>query len=478
MSDEFTTRFGRSGDYSTTEHVGYCDPTDDAIPNPGMGLVCYGYSDHMFIASRQDQQALPLDRATFDRAAALPHSDHIYLRYEWRDVQTAAGKLTIPDAWSWALEHCEKHGKGWSFRIMPAMPHSAFEYSLPEFLIGKFAMHPCEYPKGKYAGPTTKYVPAYDDEYLHWWGELLHLLADKFDGHPLLEFADISGFGVWGEWHSKTHAQLAPAFVEQVTRRLVDDHLRAFRKTPAAIGAKPSQFTSMDEMFIDAIRRGCWMRRDSFYPDYTAWEYGLNSGERRPGSALVYEPGAHPDAAWEISGAPPMDFENIYQRVLDIGSAYIGLGFNPWHAIIAHEQFPALLKRVEAQIGYRIRPAMVFLKRVAKKEPKWMFVGLVNEGVAPPPGVLTLRATFADGPVVALELPPGQPAPGPMQLVQLRLPDDFDRFGNGNTAKLELSLRIGQKPARPVSWAVAAKDAEDSARRVVRARVPYAFDRR
>jgi hypothetical protein len=442
-----------------------------------MGLMCYGYSDHMFIPSRQDQEALPLDRATFDRAVALPHSDHIYLRYEWRDVQSHAGKLEIPPAWQWALEHCEKYGKGWSFRIMPAMPHSAHESSVPEFLDGKFGMHAYTLRPGSYAGPATKLIPAYDDEYLRWWGELVALLAERFDAHPLLEFADISGFGKWGEWHSETHALLSPERRAVVARRLVDDHLHAFRQTPAAIGAIPSRYPELDEVFLDAVRRGCWLRRDSFYPDYTAWEYRLNTELREPGTALVYELAAHPDSAWSESGAPPMTYEGLFQPLLDIGSAYIAMGFNPWHAIITHEQFAPLLRRVESRIGYRLRPAMAFLKRVAQRERKWLTIGLLNEGVAPPPGVITLRATFADGPQIEKELAPGAPAPGPMLLVDLPLPEGFDRFGNGNSLKLEAAVRIGAKPPRPVRWAIAAKCAEDEQRRVVRMNVPYAFDR-
>jgi hypothetical protein len=64
-----------------------------------------------------------------------------------------------------------------------------------------------------------------------------------------------------------------------------------------------------------------------------------------------------------------------------------------------------------------------------------------------------------------------------MLLVDLPLPEGFDRFGNGNSLKLEAAVRIGAKPPRPVRWAIAAKCAEDEQRRVVRMNVPYAFDR-
>jgi len=475
MDSEMAAGPGRSQDFQTTEHVGYCDPTTDAAPNPGMGLVCYGYSDHMFIAGRQAQEARPLDRETFDRAASLPHSDHLYLRYEWRDVQTEAGKIVIPPAWQWALDHAEAQGKGWSFRIMPTMPHSAHAHSIPDFLVGKFAMHAYD-TTGRYAGPETKYCPAYDEEYLKWWGEMLGLLAERFDDHPLLEFVDVSGFGAWGEWHSRTHDQLDDGVRAHATRRLLEDHLAAFRKTPAAIGAIPSKHEDLDALFIDAIRRGCWMRRDSFYPDYTAWEYRLNAELRRPGTALVYELACHPDSVWSESDAPEMSYERIFQPLLDVGSSYIAMGFNPWHAIITHEQFDPMLRRVSGRIGYRIRPAMVFLKRVAKPEAKWITVGLVNDGVAAPAGTLTLTATFADGPTVARTLPPGWPPPGRMHLVDLDLPQEFDRFGDGNSFALELSIKIGDKPARPVRWAVAAEAAEDPNRRIVRFPAPYAFE--
>jgi hypothetical protein len=181
---------------------------------------------------------------------------------------------------------------------------------------------------------------------------------------------------------------------------------------------------------------------------------------RRPGTPFVYESGLHPDqVSADRDDGTRLDYAQIYQPLLDIGASYVGLGFNPWHALHTHAERPDLLGRITSRIGYRIRPAIVWLKRTSTIEPKWLTVGLINDGVAPPSGTLTLTAAFDWGPTVSVVLPPGRPDPGPMELTEIPLPPDFTAYGNGNALTLSLSLRLGGKD-RSVRWAVPADAAE------------------
>ena len=69
-----------------------------------------------------------------------------------------------------------------------------------------------------------------------------------------------------------------------------------------------------------------------------------------------------------------------------------------------------------------------------------------------------MTAEFDQSPPLQLELPPGEPRPGSMQLYNLVLPADFARFGNTRVS-LRLSLRMVQK-TYPVRWAVRAGTAD------------------
>ena len=68
--------------------------------------------------------------------------------------------------------------------------------------------------------------------------EMLMLLGEKYDGMPSLEYADVSGFGLWGEGHHGCRPTPDGPVVdlelgsrermEEVVRRLIDSHQRAF----------------------------------------------------------------------------------------------------------------------------------------------------------------------------------------------------------------------------------------------------------
>jgi hypothetical protein len=219
-----------------------------------------------------------------------------------------------------------------------------------------------------------------------------------------------------------------------------------------AADAQPARWK--DEIILYSIERGCGLRRDSFHPALHDLGPRAVSELRRPGTPFVYESGLHPDqVSADRDDGTRLDYAQIYQPLLDIGASYVGLGFNPWHALHTHAERPDLLGRITSRIGYRIRPAIVWLKRTSTIEPKWLTVGLINDGVAPPSGTLTLTAAFDWGPTVSVVLPPGRPDPGPMGLTEIPLPPDFTAYGNGNALTLSLSLRLGGKD-RSVRWAV------------------------
>lgn len=212
-------------------HLDYFDPAVGKVPNPGMGVQGYVYSDHMRfgytwaeIQPSVPHEMTPLDRKSLERMAASPHCDNLYYRCEWRDIQQEKGKLSLPKEFEWMLEACEKYNKTWSFRIMSSSVTSVYKDSVPEFIKDHVKMIPYWRTIGVQEW-YPKYFPEYSSEFLQYWNELNCLLGERFDKDPRLEFADVSGYGFWGEAHhyslqrpdQKEEINWEPDNVEEVT---------------------------------------------------------------------------------------------------------------------------------------------------------------------------------------------------------------------------------------------------------------------
>jgi len=438
-------------------HLAYFDPAKGHVPNPGMGIHAYAFSDHMhygftsgqFGRSENEAPNRKLDKATFDRLLELPFADNLYFRTDWCNIQKEKGKLFIQEELEWLLDGVRSRGRRWSLRIMNSSRHSVANNSVPEFLQGKLPM--LAY-KNDTSGHGTSYYPAYTDDYLGYWRELLDLLGDKFDGDPLLEFVDISGYGIWGEGHhygmhendkvdSNRHAPNA----EEVITRLVEDHENAFRKTPLAMTLHYLDYqTGVDTMQNTDV----WLRRDSWQRFSSKFEYAAVTTPR-PGRAILWET-IIPEVP---ECAPPMfSRERLVQRYLDWGAHYIAMGFNPWEAIFAHQYNTDLYEMIASKVGYRIRPSIV-MRRINERDEHELLIALANDGNVPPPGRITLTAKFPSGREVSIDLPVGAPTVNDKTLYSISMPKED--FGATSDRDVQLILTIAIKGKKhPVRWAV------------------------
>jgi hypothetical protein len=435
------------------KHLAYYEPAEGYVANPGMGINCYSYSDHMHKPDDQSVPPSPLPRSTFDRMARLPFCDNIYIRVEWRDIQSRKGKLKRMDAWDWTLDAVARLGKRWSFRIMQCSPHSMREHSLPDFLEGKLKMISYQ-PRGKMPGPKIKYFPAYEEEYFKWWGEMLHLLAERYDSHPALEYADISGIGFWGEWHHHG-GKVIPAGREfAVYKRIIDEHLSAFKRTPAVMHANFGT-DSLYRAVAYASERGCWFRRDSFQWAYGTRQCSAHMNRSRPGSGQVWEPARFWNHGRKdpVSGAE-MPLTTVPQRVTDVGSHFFQVGFNPWNALFVWKNHRQLIPFIQQRIGFRIRPSVVWSRgEKAIEQTDNLALGLTNDGYVGPSGELTVHADFGSGRGVDAKVGLGLPLPHRMEIVHLPLPKIRGKILPVSNVKLRISLSTGKKRF-PIRWAV------------------------
>ena len=288
--------------------------------------------------------------------------------------------------------------------------------------------------------PLLSSIEALSDEAV----KMLHLLGDAFDSDPLFEYADISGFGYWGEGHHGGTQDTPdgpgydfipdpPEREEEVISRLIQSHLDAFPKTPAVLNLVWSHYKAGRA----AIADGAWVRRDSFYQWLEAEEL-QNGLARRPDAAWIYET-VETGILMEDSSDPAFRkrFWDTPGKMADVGAAYGIVGFNPLDTLYAAHMMPELFRPFSERIGYRIRPSVVW--RVDHADgTQALALGMINDGCANPPGTVILeaqRGTYKTRQAYAAECFDGR-----MHLLELPLP-----AGSEDTVTLRMYLKTGEK---------------------------------
>ena len=437
----------------------YFEPAVGKVPNPGMGVQGYVYSDHMRFGYSWNEiqpsvphEMTPLDRESLERMAASPHCDNLYYRCEWRDIQKEKGKLELPQEFQWMLEMCEKYNKTWSFRIMSSSVTSVYKDSVPEFVKDKVKMIPYWRVIGVQEW-YPKYFPEYSREFLEYWDELNCLLGDRFDKDPRLAFADVSGYGFWGEAHhyslqspdQKEEINWAPDNVEEVTEFLMESHLKAFPTTPACMNLHYTEYSFADKYLA---QDGVWLRRDSFQAHLSTDEYRrIRQGTRK--GAMIWEP-VQP----HIQRTNPIliTHTQMVQRCFDYGANYLGVSFTPWDFVVATHNYQDLMDRMDAHVGYRLRPAMAW-RRENPDGSQEIVLQLLNDGCGSIPGTLRLKALFSDGSTSETVLPAGAPFQGEENLFSLRIPEKYYTASERERVRITVELTMRGK-TEPVRWAV------------------------
>lgn len=429
--------------------IAYFQPFQGHIHAPEMGIICMAVSDHMITGYTKEardkadrEPTFTLTQKMLDEVTSLPFIDNLYIRVGWDDVQKEKGKLCLSREFQMAVETARKTGKSWGLRIMQCSPSNPRRNLVPEFLQDKLTMK--SYYCGNRYGQKPRQLPLYTDEYLKYWSEMLHLLGDAFDSDPLFEYADISGFGYWGEGHHGGTQDTPdgpgydfipdpPEREEEVISRLIQSHLDAFPKTPAVLNLVWSHYKAGRA----AIADGAWVRRDSFYQWLEAEEL-QNGLARRPDAAWIYET-VETGILMEDSSDPAFRkrFWDTPGKMADVGAAYGIVGFNPLDTLYAAHMMPELFRPFSERIGYRIRPSVVW--RVDHADgTQALALGMINDGCANPPGTVILeaqRGTYKTRQAYAAECFDGR-----MHLLELPLP-----AGSEDTVTLRMYLKTGEK---------------------------------
>ena len=423
--------------------------SDKQIRNPGLGLVGYTWEENgPSLAVRAGKRSL---EDQIEQTASLPFVDVLYIRCDWRNVQSRPGKLDLDPVWQLTLDAARRHNLRVAFRVQLSNPEfQPKQVALPDFLRSRI---PLVSIGGLARRGNIQYVePRYDHpEFRKAFSELNHLLAEKFDGDPLIEWMDLMQYGFWGEGHTSNLPNPFPDYMtaERTFLEMTSEQLDAWKKTPLAVNTQPDISHVGNRRVMDlCMRAGVWLRSDSICIEEPIQIDQI--ANRPPWLAAIMEDGELrqydinklvPDSG----GVNPM--ENRILHTLDIRSNYWSLWTESDNLKTYNEKYPRGFQRLRSELGYRVRPAWVWQRK--RYETSELVVSVVNRGVAGVPGVLWLTLQSPDSSwKFRGSLDPGQPYGGGNRECSFLLPKGY--VGKANLSA-ELELRPGV--FKPVTWA-------------------------
>ncbi len=438
-------------DLCATDQIAYFTSCKGKVSNFGMGTVSMLISDHMRTATTEHLgytkdvfDSFKIDKVFAERQCLDADCDNIYIRVNWNDVQrSSAGKLEFSDRLKIALDAVESTGKRWSFRVMQSTEGDYPGDILPEFLKDKLPKVAIK------THPFEIVMPYYTDDYLKYWQEMLMLLGERFDSDPNFEYADVSGFGLWGEGHHyfdfngvhKNHL-LADSWerYEYVVDELIKYHKEAFPTTPMVLSLHLCDYAAGRQALLD----GAWVRRDSYYRYYKASE-SLYSKLRHKNAAMLFETDV--PAINDISqNITPVQ---MAQLKLDQGTSYSAVGFNGVDYNWFKVNMPEIFDVYNEKLGFRLRPSIVW-RCTYPDGKKSLVMDIANDGCTTPPGVITFKLNAGDDSYVTVD---GGDLGISAHQIEIPLPDNTP-FA---TYKLSAEITLGGK-THPIRFATDCAD--------------------
>ncbi|HZE71568.1 MAG TPA: hypothetical protein VE135_18845 [Pyrinomonadaceae bacterium] len=427
--------------------------SDQPVRNYGLGLVGYSWEEGgPSLAARQGTETL---EKHIENLSSLPFVDVLYIRCDWRDVQTAPGKLNLHPVFKLTLEAAKQHKLGVAFRIQ--MSNTEFQptrLALPDFLQKKVPLVKI----GKTYGSDFQFVePRYDHSaFQSAFRELNELLVAEFDDHPLMEFVDLMMYGFWGEGHTSNLPNPFPDYLtaEKTFADMTQIQLGLWKKVPLAVNTQPDISSVGNTRVLDmCVREGCWLRSDSIVIEEPIQIEQL--ANRPPWLAVVMEDGYYRQYKVDQAYIPADDagvnvLEKWMLHSLDLGANYWSLWTESNNLARYNERYPRGFETLRKRIGYRIRPSWVWQrKRYGTNE---LIVAFANDGVAGVPGILRVFVEGLDGKViVGGSLDAGHPHGGKLRQASFILPKGMD----GQKMKIRAEIETKGGIRRPVRWASA-----------------------
>ena len=419
-------------------------PSEAPVPNFGLGLVGYTWEEGgPSLAARAGRETL---EQHVDKMAGLPFVDVLYIRCDWRDVQSRPGKLDLSPVWRLTLDAAKQYGRRVAFRVMLSNTVGQPQHlALPDFVQAKVPVVPI----GRLPsyGDFDFREPRYDHpEFQKAFRDLVELLAAEFDSNSMIEWMDLMQYGFWGESHTGGLRTPFPDYptAERTMADMARLQLESFRRMQIAVNTQPDISNVGNREVIDmAVRAGCWLRSDSVIVEEP--EQIEELANRPPWLATIMEDGYY--RRYEASMGPML--ENTMLHVLDLGANYWSLWTETDNLARFNDRFPRGFTRLRQRMGYRLRPSWIWQrKRYGTNE---IIVCIANDGVAGVPGILRLSLQRPDGTIISAGgLDAGHPYGGRLRLASFLLPSSL-REG---VLHLKAEIETKGEVRRPVQWSI------------------------
>ncbi|MEP6737155.1 MAG: hypothetical protein ABJA70_16645 [Chryseolinea sp.] len=413
-------------------------PSKKRVHNYGMGLATY-LCDEMGPPKKPGET---LERS-LERLVSMSLSDVLYMRVDWRDIQSKPGKLDFCNHWKIAFDLAKQYNKRIGLRVQLMSPDIEPQ-SMPDFLTGKVPLY--KFGKTKEIGlpDKTLYGPQFDHPaFMNALKEMDGLLSAQYNGHPNVEFIDTYMYWFWGEGH--TWPFPGNSFndyrtAENTFVNIFDMQRENWKSTPLLTNTQPDYSRVGNSEIIDrTIRSHNWLRTDTIFIE----NMQIESLSNRPSWIGGFVENGISDGSAESLKAQEgvTHSDSVISHAKDVGCNYFSL-WN-WHKIQAdrllhyYEQYPDAIDDLSLRIGYRIRPSWIW--SFEQDGHPGIVLGLVNDGIAGVPGALRIKLTNTSGEKIGEgSLDPGYPHPGKVRQAMFLLPKDTKIEGIKMYAELEV----------------------------------------
>jgi hypothetical protein len=426
----------------------FTTPSERPVRNPGLGLVGYSWEESgPSLAARAGRETM---EQHVEKISSLPFVDVLYIRCDWRNVQSRPGRLDLDPVWALTMDAAKRKGLRVAFRIQ--LSNYSFQpeqVALPPFLRERIPLVKI----GRIPGPSDASFrePRYDHaEFQKAFAELNDLLAAEFEGNPLIEWMDLMQYGFWGEGHTSNFPNPFPDYVtaERTFVNMTARQLDTWKKTPLAVNTQPDISNVGNRTVMDmAVRAGAWMRSDSIIVEEPIQIDEL--ANRPPWTAAILEDGSfrqYDTQALKPDATGINVLENYMLHVLDLRANYWALWTEADNLARYNEMYPRGFERLRTSMGYRLRPSWVWQRK--RYDTFEVIVCVSNRGVAGVPGVLWLQLESPDGTVnLQGALDAGHPRGGGLRQASFLLPKGYR--GKVNLSA-QLEIRSGVK--KPIAW--------------------------